>query len=175
MSTTEKTVRVGITFNAEIHPEWFDLLSRVTSGRARAEIVRAHLSLPTERYLSKFSNSPVILEPLRKTFTKVSPPLSPTLQRTADSGSVDLKTPTVPDSPSPDVEFPIVNSAEKTTGMTGSFTSILGEKKREVQDANTSFPEKTDSDATVSATVSARPQGMASMLLSQGFNNIGEN
>lgn len=133
----KRTIRIGITLNAEIHPEWFDLLSKVTSELVRAEIVRAHLSLPTERYLSKFSNSPVILEPLRKTFPKVSFPNPPILQNTVESDSVELETLTVSDSLSPELlivnssfsQTPNVNSSKKTTGQAGSFESTVGENK----------------------------------------------
>lgn len=43
---TEDVIRVTITFRRESYPEWYDRLIDVKSGRARADIVRAHLALP---------------------------------------------------------------------------------------------------------------------------------
>lgn len=43
---TDETIRVTITIRRESHPEWYDRLVGVVSGRARAEIVRTHLTLP---------------------------------------------------------------------------------------------------------------------------------
>ena len=43
---TEDVIRVTITFRRESYPEWYDRLIIVKSGRARADIVRAHLALP---------------------------------------------------------------------------------------------------------------------------------
>lgn len=40
------TLRVTITIHRESSPEWFSLLLKTTSGRARAELVRQHLTLP---------------------------------------------------------------------------------------------------------------------------------
>ena len=55
---TEDVIRVTITFNRESYAEWYERLIDVKNGRARADIVRAHLSLP--RYV-KASNR--ILQP----------------------------------------------------------------------------------------------------------------
>lgn len=43
---TEEAIRVTITLRRESHPEWYDRLVDVKSGRARADIVRTHLTLP---------------------------------------------------------------------------------------------------------------------------------
>ena len=43
---TEETIRVTITLRRESHPEWYDRLVDVKSGRARADIMRTHLTLP---------------------------------------------------------------------------------------------------------------------------------
>lgn len=48
---TENTVRVTITFNSASNPEWYDVIRGIKSGRARSEIVKAHLSVPSlERF-----------------------------------------------------------------------------------------------------------------------------
>ena len=43
---TDETTRVTIIIRRESHPEWCDRLVDVQSGRARANIMRAHLTLP---------------------------------------------------------------------------------------------------------------------------------
>jgi hypothetical protein len=43
---TDDTVRVTLTIRRESNPEWYALLKNVKSGRARAEIVRGHLTAP---------------------------------------------------------------------------------------------------------------------------------
>lgn len=45
---TEDSVRITVTFNRASNPEWFAVLSKVASGRARSEIVKAHLNLPSK-------------------------------------------------------------------------------------------------------------------------------
>ena len=50
-------VRVTITIRRESHPEWYDRLVDVESGRARAEIVRSHLMLPRAVSISRRSLS----------------------------------------------------------------------------------------------------------------------
>ncbi|WP_371436154.1 hypothetical protein [Polaromonas sp.] len=46
---TEDTVRVTVTFNRASNPEWYNVLRGIESGRARSEIVKTHLSLPSEQ------------------------------------------------------------------------------------------------------------------------------
>jgi hypothetical protein len=53
----EDTLRVTLTFRRESSPEWYALLLKTTSGRARAELVRQHLTLP------RFNTSPEIPAP----------------------------------------------------------------------------------------------------------------
>ena len=37
---TDDTIHVTVTFRRESHPEWYDTLIGIRSGRSRAEIVR---------------------------------------------------------------------------------------------------------------------------------------
>lgn len=52
---TEDAMRVTVTFRRDINPEWYDLLVRIKSGRARAEVVRNHLNLPRFQSAVKLS------------------------------------------------------------------------------------------------------------------------
>lgn len=77
MSKKEKfirTIRVSLTIDSATKPEWFDLLSKVGSGRARSNIIGEHLTLPSERVLENFRNSPVHEGPLRNNSSKETSP-----------------------------------------------------------------------------------------------------
>ena len=50
---TDDTIRVTVTFRRESHPEWYDTLIGIRSGRSRAEIVRSALALPRARPASR--------------------------------------------------------------------------------------------------------------------------
>lgn len=64
---TEDTVRVTITFNRASSPEWFNVISGIKSGRARSEIVKTHLTIPS---LERFA-------PSRIPFEKTQPAATP--------------------------------------------------------------------------------------------------
>lgn len=161
MGTPEKTIRVGITFNAESHPEWFELLSKVVSGRARADILRAHLTLPSGRFLEKYSNSPVISEPLRKTSPRVLDQLPDSPPQTTESTPVETKKLTVATKFSP--ESTIVNSHFSKTQNVNST------------EKPTDFASTPDEKTVTVISNSERRPGMASMLINHGIHNIGEN
>ena len=43
---TKDTVRVTITFHRASNPEWYEVISGISNGKARSEIVKTHLNLP---------------------------------------------------------------------------------------------------------------------------------
>ena len=43
---TETTIRVTLTFQKLVDPEWFELLSKIDNGWGRASLVRSYLSTP---------------------------------------------------------------------------------------------------------------------------------
>lgn len=45
-SDTKDKVRVTVTLNRESDPAWFAYISEISSGRARAELLRRHLKSP---------------------------------------------------------------------------------------------------------------------------------
>ena len=60
---TEDTVRVTITFNRASNPEWYNVISGITSGRARSEIVKTHLTVPSlERFARNRREPPLAAE-----------------------------------------------------------------------------------------------------------------
>ena len=73
---TEDTIRVTVTFRRESHPEWYETLIEIRSGRARAEIVRAALTLPRARPASRTVRPPVTYT--AKTKPLIKPELKPT-------------------------------------------------------------------------------------------------
>lgn len=83
---TEEAIRVTITFRRESYIEWYDRLVDVKSGRARADIVRAHLSLP--RAVNTSPRVPRQVQELTPPSTPaapVAPFLPPALQQTPKS------------------------------------------------------------------------------------------
>ena len=78
---TKDAIRVTITFRRESYVEWYDRLVDVKSGRARADIVRAQLSLPraVQQSLRVQRQDPALTQ--IPTLTAAVAPVSP------DSGS----------------------------------------------------------------------------------------
>lgn len=62
---TDKTnvIRTTVSFNRAIHPEWFELLSSIENGRARAELVKSHLQLPDIERFKKLTKTKVESSP----------------------------------------------------------------------------------------------------------------
>ena len=59
---TEDTVRVTITFNRASNPEWYNVISSITNGRARSEVVKTHLAVPSEERFT--ATRKVLVQPL---------------------------------------------------------------------------------------------------------------
>lgn len=145
MKTSAPPIRVGITFNAESHPEWYELLSKVVSGRARAEILRTHLTFPSGRFLEKAA------VPRQEIFSKKPALQAPALGRNISKGDGDANSPT------------LIRAAMDS--------SAPSEKQLQAP----VLPAQTHgASAPSAARLAARAQGMAAMLLSQGFDNISE-
>ena len=59
---TEDTVRVTITFNRASNPEWYNVISGITSGRARSEIVKTHLTVPSLERFARNRREPLLAD-----------------------------------------------------------------------------------------------------------------
>ena len=49
--TKDGGMRVVVTIREDTRPDWFRVLQNVSSGQARAELLRAHLAPPSEHHL----------------------------------------------------------------------------------------------------------------------------
>lgn len=99
---TEDTVRVTVTFNRASNPEWYNVLRATASGRARSEIVKTHLSLPSEQ---RFGQG-------RRDQAPAPAPTPPGEQKG------DLNTPS-----------PVLNTAVKSTVDNGQISPDSAERK----------------------------------------------
>lgn len=115
---TEDGMRVTVTFRRDINPEWYELLVGINSGRARAEVVRSHLSLPR-------------LQPTAK--APVQPPAEPAKVDTEAAAAPAAST--APDGLGVSEDAPIsvndadLNTKSQTPVTHGSLSSIEGQKK----------------------------------------------
>jgi len=49
--TKDGVMRVVVTIREDTRPDWFRVLQNVSSGQARAELLRAHLTPPSEHHI----------------------------------------------------------------------------------------------------------------------------
>lgn len=72
------SLRIHLTIREGSLPLWFDLLLKVESGKVRSDIVRAHLSPPSQELMQRYCSAPSQEAPQRKNSEK-------TVQRVPES------------------------------------------------------------------------------------------
>lgn len=108
---TEESIRVTVTFHRESNPEWYDLLANMKNGRARADVVRGHLSLP------RFKAA--VRVPMELPATALP-------QQPEKPSSAEMKT---AEESTISVAVPKVNSSENFTGTSSEINEKEGQKK----------------------------------------------
>jgi hypothetical protein len=138
----EDTLRVTLTFRRESSPEWYALLLKTTSGRARAEHVRQHLTLP------RFAISAETIPPLPAQSVKAS------IENTV------ISAPAQGNNSSPSVSTPIegVNSSAVFVDK-----SVTYDKKKFTENATVNGEKVEESD-----TINSNPQVQPTVLRTRG-------
>ena len=48
-------LKIGLTIHYESHPEWYELLSSISNGKTRAELIRGAMGRPRKDLLARLS------------------------------------------------------------------------------------------------------------------------
>jgi hypothetical protein len=98
-------MRVVVTIREDRRPDWFRALQKVSSGQARAELLRAHLTPPSEDHIFEVQPRPVKnpSPPPERTAKTNSSPASTGIPRNIDPPENDFGVRReLPEMPAPD-------------------------------------------------------------------------
>ena len=151
---TEESIRITVVIRKDAHPEWYQALLPIQSGRSRAELLRSHLAMPHSTWRNYGVNDRTV-----NAVTPAFPPQNQAVQAPQSPVSSDLQ------QTGPEPEWQTVNPVNSLVenGSTMRAAADFEGLKEEIKVSEIYHSaEITDEN---------QPQkgGLASLLMNRGF------